>query len=343
MKNTKLDVFKLFAKIALLVLPILIYFIIFVMFEPYNYFGVRKGDFDTNQPIYRVRDYIKNPENAILLGDSRMAHLDTNLAKQYTGKDFSNLAFGGASQKEITDLFWFAVDENENLDTVYLEVSFYTLNQKYSKDRVGNVKIISENPFAYFFNFNYNLEMLNNLRLHLINQPIDYTVQATSSYTEKDYLDENQNPLPFRSQLTKYAQTIYQNLSNYPANDIPLSDVYNVMTSKDMLSYREWQLNQLEYDRLIEVATYCKQNNIDLTFVFPPIDQSVTELCLEPLEIDTEMLLVVDGLKQTGAKVIDFEFTDKTTLQEHQFYDGFHIDTKNGLPQYTQQLFSYFS
>ena len=36
-----------------------------------------------------------------------------------------------------------------NLERVYLEVSFYTMNRYYDKDRAGNIRTVAENPLAY--------------------------------------------------------------------------------------------------------------------------------------------------------------------------------------------------
>ena len=155
---------KLLGRLCLFLLPVALYLALFVAFEPYNYFGLRAGATDTNQPIYRVRSYLQQPENVIFLGDSRMAHLDMELAGEILGTPCSNLAFGGASEQEMIDLFWFAAEENPNLERVYLEVSFYTMNRYYDKDRAGNIRTVAENPLAYMLNLSYNLEMLANLK-----------------------------------------------------------------------------------------------------------------------------------------------------------------------------------
>ena len=42
-----------------------------------------------------------------------------------------------------------------------------------------------------------------------------------------------------------------------------------------------------------------------------------------------------------GFALLDYEWTDRPAYDEDtQFYDGFHLDTRYGLPQWTETLFS---
>ena len=67
--------------------------------------------------ITRVRAYLSAPEDAIILGDSRMAHFDRNAGAEASGRGWSNLAFGGASLNESIDLFYLAAENNPSLNT----------------------------------------------------------------------------------------------------------------------------------------------------------------------------------------------------------------------------------
>ena len=82
-------------KLALLAIPILLYLAFFIAFEPNNYFGLRNSAAST-APIARVRAFVDNPGDYLLLGDSRLAHFDMEAAAQTSGKPWQNLAFGGA-------------------------------------------------------------------------------------------------------------------------------------------------------------------------------------------------------------------------------------------------------
>ena len=50
---------KLLKKLALAMVPVVIYFAIFIYFEPYNYFGVKESEYSGDSAMYRVREFIK--------------------------------------------------------------------------------------------------------------------------------------------------------------------------------------------------------------------------------------------------------------------------------------------
>ena len=108
---------KILPRLALLAAPFLVYFALFFAFEPYDYFGVKGGASSEDSVITRVRAYLSAPEDAIILGDSRMAHFDMNAVAEASGRGWSNLAFGGASLNESIDLFYLAAENNPSLNT----------------------------------------------------------------------------------------------------------------------------------------------------------------------------------------------------------------------------------
>ena len=127
---------KILPRLALLAAPFLVYFALFFAFEPYDYFGVKGGASSEDSVITRVRAYLSAPEDAIILGDSRMAHFDMNAVAEASGRGWSNLAFGGASLNESIDLFYLAAENNPSLNTCYFGVSFYTLRAGDSRNRM---------------------------------------------------------------------------------------------------------------------------------------------------------------------------------------------------------------
>lgn len=311
----------LLAKLALFLAPILLYFIIFIIFEPYNYFGLQNNATESDQVIYRVRQFVNDPQDAIILGDSRMAHMDMEQVEALTGRRFSNLAFGGAAENEMIDLCEFALERNPDIDTVYLEVSFYTLNSRYDKNRVSNIETIVTNPLAYLFNFDYNIEMLNRIRLHLQgaylgveNETAVDPVTGELKYTEADYTDESGAPLPYRRQLLEYNEVIRPICTGYTVNEAALQ-------------------------RLVDLAALCKERGVELNFVLPPVADSVYNEIIVELGIEPQLAAAVETLRATGANVIDLEYSDRPALEEYMFFDGFHVDTTLALPLVTEMIF----
>ena len=62
-------------KMALLAIPVVLWFVFFAAFEPNNYFGL-KASASSSQPVARVRAYQQAPGTNLILGDSRLAHFD---------------------------------------------------------------------------------------------------------------------------------------------------------------------------------------------------------------------------------------------------------------------------
>ncbi len=311
----------LLGRLALFLAPVVLYFAIFVIFEPYNYFGLQNNATESDQVIYRVRQFVNDPQNAIILGDSRLAHVDMDQVEQLTGRKFSNLAFGGAAEGEMVDLANFALDRNPDIDTIYIEASFYTLNAKYDRNRVANIETIVTNPLAYLCNFDYNIEMLNRIRLVLqgayLGPEMETAVDPATgllTYTQADYVDENGDPLPYRIQLMNYNDTIRPVCENYAVNEKVLA-------------------------RLVELADTCKQRGIQLNIVLPPVADSVYNEIVVGMGIEDDLAYIVDTLKATGANVIDLEYSGRPNLDESWFFDGFHTDTTLGLPAVTEMIF----
>lgn len=349
---------KLCLKLLCVALPFLLYFGVFVAFDPADYFGVNHASTAGNSVVTRVKRFVDAPQNAIILGDSRMAHFDMDLVREVSGRAWSNLAFGGASMNESIDLFWLAVQQNPAIDAVVFEASFYTLRQGDTRNRTEAILTAVRNPAAYLFNFNYNVDMLQNILEHVKHwRNPNYVIgEATDTgrWAPADYLDETGAPLPYRRNLIGYAATLYTggNLAKagvlpavetavddegreYVANARALVEAFSQVTEADSA----YSLHEDNLAALLEVAAYCKENNITLTFVLPPVDGAIREYVLEGLELWPALARIKSALSATGARVLDYEYEPAVTFSEDQFYDGFHLDIVKGLPQYTEILF----
>lgn len=304
---------KLARKLAIILLPIVIYFAAFIYFEPYNYFGLKESEYSGDSAIVRVRNYNAEPEDVILLGDSRMAHFDMDLVEKLVGEKVGQLAFGGASFNESMDLLEYALERNENIHTVFFEVSFYTLNESYYKDRMSSIETIAENPFAYMLNFNYNVEMLSNVRWVL--QGVENVASPHhQEWTDEDYYHEDGTKRTYRKNLEEYAvDTIYPVCENYA-------------------------LDSADIERYISLAKLCRARGIKLYTVMPPADQSLVDLVIEPLGIGEHINAFIETVSPY-TEVLNFEYNDVNPFSEDLFFDGFHLDVYSGLPVFTEMLF----
>ena len=303
-------------KTAPLLIPVAVWLAFFIAFEPNNYFGLKPATSST-QPVARVREYQADPGRNLILGDSRLAHIDMGQAARVSGRQWQNLAFGGASLKETLDLADYILDSGNPVDELVLSVSFYTLNQNYNTDRFQQLETTLENPVAYCLNLEYNVNALT-VFLDTVRGTPDAV--ETGEWGPADYVGDDGETLPVHYKLYVYPQSL-----------IPRC--------------RDWSLSD-QFDRIAQLAQRCRQQGVTLTVVLPPMaDNVLTEVC-EPYGIDTAMEQQVlpqlkDWAGEYGFRLLDYEWEDRPDFDDDtQFYDGFHLDEVHGLPQWVEMLFS---
>lgn len=303
---------KLLKKLALVMLPVVIYFAIFIYFEPYNYFGLKHNEYVSDSAIVRVRNFLANPADVIILGDSRMAHFDIDLVESIVGEDVGQLAFGGASINESMDLLEYALKTNPDIHTIYFGASFYTLNRNYYKDRMSQIETIATNPLAYMLNFNYNMEMLNEIRWFILGEE-NVHKRDEGIWTEEDYLNEDGTPRKYRKNLQEFAENLYNVCYGY-------------------------EYDQGDVDRYLELAQQCKDRGITLYTVLPPLDDSMIDIVVHPLGLEQYIEKFI-GQVEDYTTLLNFEYNETNIFTQDEFYDGLHLDVVRGMPRYTQMLF----
>lgn len=305
---------KFFGKLALALLPVAAWLCFFIAFEPNDYFGLR-GEGSLNAPVSRIRAYENDMTNNVILGDSRMAHFDMELVEEVSDEAWSNVSYGGASLDESIDEFYYLYELNPDIQNVVFGVSFYTLNNNYrTVNRMATVKTQLENPAAYLFNLEYNINALTVFKDEVLLGLPD--VEETAEHTPDEYVDENGEALPFRSDLIDYAENSLA----------PVCENYAV--------------NEAALERLLELAAFCEEHGVNFTVVFPPMDESVRVLVAQPNGIDGTMADVLARLADAGVRVLDYEWENDPGYPDTAFYDGFHLDTVHGLPEWTKTLFT---
>lgn len=304
-------------KVLLLMIPVLAWFLFFLAFEPNNYFGL-KASATSSQPVARVRAYQQAPGENLILGDSRLAHFDMALVDGLTGQTWQNLAFGGASLKETLDLADYVLDSGNPVDTMLVEVSFYTLNAGYNTDRFAALEKTLNNPLAYCFNLEYNVNALTVAMDTLRGTPD--TIES-GDWVESDYLADDGTILPLHRKLYDYTTTITPRC-------------------------KSWALNTDQFERLRALAERCQAEGVRLVVVLPPMAGNVrTEVCDEfgitDVMQDTVLPALGEWAGKYGFTLLDYEWGGSViTDDDTQFFDGFHLDEKYGLPEWTEELFN---
>lgn len=303
-------------KLALLSIPVWVWLAFFVAFEPNNYFGLKAGA-GGSQPVARVRAWEQAPGQNLIIGDSRLAHLDMALAQQVSGQTWQNLAFGGASLRESIDLANYILDSGHSPQRLLLAISFYTLNQGYDTDRFAALEETLHNPLAYCLNLEYNVNALTSFMDFVRGTPD--TVES-GDWGPADYIGADGGAIP-----------LHRRLYDYPAVITPRCE--------------HWALNETQLARLETLAARCQAAGVALTVVLPPMAANVRSEVGDRFGItaamEGEVLPRLAALAaQYGFFLLDYEWGGSCiTDEDTQFFDGFHLDEKYGLPQWTRQLF----
>ena len=252
------------------------------------------------------------------MGDSRLAHFDMDLVEEVSGETWQNLSFGGASLKETLDLADYVLDSGNPVDSLLIGLSFYTLNEGYNTDRFAQLEETLNNPLAYCLNLEYNVNALTVLMDTIRGTPD--TIES-GDWVESDYLADDGTVLP-----------LHRKLYDYPATITP--------------KCRNWALNTEQLERLHQLGQTCAARGVELIVVLPPMADNVrTEVCdvfgiTEAME--NQVLPTLRTWSEEGVfTLLDYEWGGSCiTDDDTQFYDGFHLDERYGLPDWTAQLFS---
>ncbi|MEG0833088.1 MAG: hypothetical protein RSE36_03210 [Oscillospiraceae bacterium] len=297
---------KFAKKLVLLLIPSIIVTVLFFIFEPYNYFGFHKGADYMSKPLSSVRELLREQPENIILGDSRMANLNTDLIKEASGDSYTMMAFGGATLNDSINEFWYAA-KHTKLKKVVWCVSFYLLNDNHSTDKFSLILDTAENPARYFLSYPYWEAAYKKLFASVSNGISDLTGNESllvvsddpSDYEHSSYTPSKETTEGYRSDLFDYSNIIYAQCVDYGGN----------------LGY----MHKLE-----EIAAYCDENGIELVFVLPPANGVIWDRVVYPLGIDFYINLYKDKLKSM-ATVYDMEFDNDYARNDENFWDGFHL------------------
>jgi hypothetical protein len=146
-------------KSVILFFPLLIWASVVILIDPFNYFNLsnfvsRTSKIENadrlNTLLFRTVDFIQQPCENILVGDSRTDLIPTSVIELESGKKFKKLTTNAAKLNEIFDLIYFANDKIK-LKTVVVGINFSMFNEYGYADRVHDVKKIIDFPPRYIY------------------------------------------------------------------------------------------------------------------------------------------------------------------------------------------------
>lgn len=100
-----------------------------------------------------------------------------------------------------------------------------------------------------------------------------------------------------------------------------------------------YSVNEENLQALVELAGFCRQRGIALTFVFPPGGRRRAGIPAGRAGHPQRACARKRDACRHGAQVRDFECQPEATFENEMFYDGFHLDAVHGLGTYAEVLF----
>lgn len=150
---------KLFIKKTVLLASFLIAWgLINIVLDPFGYFNSSLVDINSkksakrlNKLMYKTFDYMNNPCENVIIGDSRSGRLSQKLLENLTNESWKKLNIGALKLDEIFDLFYL-VNNRKEIKRVIIGINFNMFNEHGFSEKVSGLEGMIENPIRYIYN-----------------------------------------------------------------------------------------------------------------------------------------------------------------------------------------------
>ena len=297
---------KLIGKTLIALIPLALLAVFFFVFEPSDYWGIKGKSNYNERAISGLREVLLKDVDRIIVGDSRTANLNEGAIEEASGKDYCDLAFGGATLDDSLRMVNYALD-HDDIKEIVIGLSFYNMNDNHSSNRVDPVIPIAEDPAKYIKNAQYWTVALKNFNAAVLNPIADLT---GADILRVDIEDPSQ------------LKQVYQ-----------LSEEYIHGWRRDLWDYGviiNEQMDSLGYsfsgnvEKLRELAAVCEERDIELVFILFPSNRVIWENVIYTRGMDVELEAYKEELKKLGT-VYDMEFYSELARTDDLFQDGFHM------------------
>lgn len=327
MKGLKFG-FKLF----MAMLPLIIYVLLFVKYEPYNYFGLQEQAKKFTSPLGRMREFMRNPSENIVLGDSRMNHVDLDLSEQLTGERWATLATGGQTPKQTYALYEWAKTK-VNVQNVIMDVSFYQVRSGNTGSELGPTIYIAEHPLEYIVTRDYVMEAFSPWLITEAEgearRAEKVRVEASKAGSESEEMKDNEAV----SMLFELVEEEMQENKQKYREDLVEYALYNIYPGCENYSIAPELLGCV-----IDIIKDVHANGGDVKVLAPVVQESIWEYVIIPLNIEPFM----EEYKNEIAKyttLYDMEWQSELSEKQEIFADGFHFIDEETYQIYTRNLF----
>jgi hypothetical protein len=268
--------------------------------EPYNYFGLKvdRADYNWAMPLSRIREFMRHPSENIILGDSRMNHFDLDYIENMTGERYSNLASGGQALNLSRELYDWAKQRVE-IKKLLINDSFWQTRANTNSPSAESVFLVAKSPLLYMTTRDYVLETFVRFVESIKKSKVRIEKLAVfDAYSEPEIVIADDSK--YREDLVDYAlNNIFPGCQNYSLGAEQMADIEYILSDAN-------------------------ENGISTIVVIPPVQASIWELVIEPLEIYDDMEIYKRRLMKYSV-VYDMEWLSEFAKSQDLYADGFHL------------------
>jgi hypothetical protein len=290
--------FKRFLKRGLLFsLPLLVWALLVVAVDPFNYFNVSRIFPDDvkeanagklNSLIFNMLQEKHHPCENVLIGDSRAGALPLERIEKLTGRDYFRLSANALKMNESIDLFYFA-NRMLPLKRVVFTINFNQFNEYAYADRVTGVEAMLKNPFIYLFDRNV--------------AEAGWIV-AKAQYSR--HAEVNSVPPMTENEFWDY--------------------IVNVRAREH---YERFKHPDGLLKKMQDMAAFAKEHGIEVTIIIVPHHQDFQRRVREFKLVD-EYLRFKQELGGLGVRVVDYDYLNDLTSVRENFRDPLHYSVEVG-------------
>lgn len=243
---------RYFFKALLFALPLIIYGLIILIVDPYNFINLFKvidnrdkfkvvQRTDESSPrgniLWKAVHYKRNPVPNIIIGDSQGKDINVDIIEEQTGEKYFNFCSPGASFSTMFNTFWFATEQTK-LEKVCFQLAFMNYNAARDYDLWHFAEDYFKRPYEYFT-------------------------------TKEIFFDAIANIAWVTTRNEKIIQRGYEYL--------PPDAMEKLAQQRLNLFFSEYVYPQTIKDELEHITDYCRKNNIEYCFLILPVYKGVDE------------------------------------------------------------------
>ena len=256
---------KILEKFCLALFVPAVLFMFFFVYEPFDYWAVKGWTIYTAKPISAMRELrVRGDGDYLLVGDSRMANLNTDMVSEAAGVDYISLAFGGGTLSENYEQLRYVFEDLGIVpEKVVMGLNFYTACPNHSADRIYETEEKVEKLREFISVPDYWYYALRQFEVKISEELADLTGIESIRRVLEDPTDPNQNTEPtmteykndYRYDILAYSDTITAQIGDYGDISVTL-EILNRMidlceSHGTKIEFILWPSNRCMFDRVI--------------------------------------------------------------------------------------------